>query len=201
MKKIFSICLILAVTAGTMPSCKKGENDPFLSLHSRRARIAGEWKVTGFVSDDSYKTGTNDQTIHETLSDGMLTSTFTITQSGTVTASQTWSQAFTQSLNLRRDGTYTETKTVDGQQTTYKGTWIFLKKNKPNKLRNKEAILLTRQEMTTPDNPSYNTNTIDGIVYRIDLLKNKKMVWKTEDISSNSANTFSDTSEITFEQG
>lgn len=45
-------CLILttaliSLAAITIPSCKRGANDPFLSMRSRDARITGKWKLTG----------------------------------------------------------------------------------------------------------------------------------------------------------
>lgn len=48
MKKI-----LLILTAGLLmatPACKKGENDPFLSLKSRKARLAGEYEFTSLES-------------------------------------------------------------------------------------------------------------------------------------------------------
>ena len=39
-----NLLLILALVAA-FTSCKKGENDPFLSLKSRKGRLAGDWIV------------------------------------------------------------------------------------------------------------------------------------------------------------
>lgn len=42
---------IIVLIAGTLvlPSCKKGEDDPFLSLRSRKSRVAGTWEVKEVV--------------------------------------------------------------------------------------------------------------------------------------------------------
>ncbi|MCG8573711.1 MAG: hypothetical protein MI810_02410 [Flavobacteriales bacterium] len=49
MKKFF----LAVASAGlliTIPACKKGENDPFLSLNSRKARLAGVYEFTSWES-------------------------------------------------------------------------------------------------------------------------------------------------------
>ena len=50
MKKIVSITTlaIIAVSALTFSSCKRGENDPFLTFHTRDARLTQEWKLVSF---------------------------------------------------------------------------------------------------------------------------------------------------------
>lgn len=47
MKKYLSIILLISVVLGTftLNSCKKGPNDPFLSLRSRKARMVGDWTI------------------------------------------------------------------------------------------------------------------------------------------------------------
>ena len=52
MKKLIVGALSIALLAGGMSSCKKGENDPFLSLKSRKGRMAGEWTVTKLTSTE-----------------------------------------------------------------------------------------------------------------------------------------------------
>ncbi len=50
MKKLRSITtiIVLAVAAFAISSCKKGENDPFLTFHSRDARLTQNWKLVSF---------------------------------------------------------------------------------------------------------------------------------------------------------
>ena len=45
-KNILFIALSLVVGSTVLTGCKKGENDPFLSLKSRDARITELWKLT-----------------------------------------------------------------------------------------------------------------------------------------------------------
>lgn len=47
-RKILVGALILALAAPMFQSCKKGDEDPGLSLKSRKGRLAGEWTVNTF---------------------------------------------------------------------------------------------------------------------------------------------------------
>ncbi len=46
MKKTFVLLAGIIIGSLVLEGCKKGENDPFLTLSSRRARLAGDWKMT-----------------------------------------------------------------------------------------------------------------------------------------------------------
>jgi len=50
MKKYLSIVLLISVVLGTftLSSCKKGPNDPFISLRSRKARMVGDWTIAKY---------------------------------------------------------------------------------------------------------------------------------------------------------
>ncbi|HRH63758.1 MAG TPA: hypothetical protein PLI68_10565, partial [Bacteroidia bacterium] len=45
MKKYQKLVLVVLAAVSVLPACKKGEEDPFLSLRSRKSRVAGEWTV------------------------------------------------------------------------------------------------------------------------------------------------------------
>jgi hypothetical protein len=53
MKKYLSIVLLIGVVLGslTFESCKKGPNDPFLSLRSRKARMVGDWIISKYSKE------------------------------------------------------------------------------------------------------------------------------------------------------
>jgi hypothetical protein len=74
MKKLTQSVLAILVVASSITACKKGEDDPFLSLRSRDARLIGEWKLTAV-------TGKTTATSTETVTDpsGTLTTTENLT--------------------------------------------------------------------------------------------------------------------------
>ncbi|MES2836976.1 MAG: hypothetical protein V4667_05600 [Bacteroidota bacterium] len=53
MKKITLSAIAVLTLAFSITSCKKGENDPALSLKSRKSRVAGEWNVTNYSVNSS----------------------------------------------------------------------------------------------------------------------------------------------------
>ena len=67
--KLAALALVIAATS--FSGCKKGENDPFLSLKSRKSRAAGEWKLSAFTTTYTDASGTDTQT----LATGTLTTT------------------------------------------------------------------------------------------------------------------------------
>jgi hypothetical protein len=193
-KKILIISLVVVSGAGFLQSCKKGENDPFLSLRTRRARITGEWTMTGMTSTTVQTLGSSSSTTSRTYSDGTETSTYTYTG-----GSMTTTDHYTIVNTFRKDGTYTEVYTTDSDVTTIEGTWMFLNKSKEDKLKNKEAILLTNTK-TTSSGGTTTVNDLSGQVFVIDELRNKKMVWTTEYGQSDGGGSETNSYKMTFKQ-
>ena len=201
MKKILHLTLIAAVLSGAMVSCKKGENDPFLSLRSRKARVAGEWTVTAFESKSmTVDNGSNSTlTTTATYNGSAETSVETISVGGASTTETTVS-SYTMSLDIDKDGTYELTQSGTDGTYTEKGTWLFVGKSKENELKNKEAIMLvTESESSTGYNTTY--TGLDGRIFVIDQLKNKEMSLTLESSSNGSdGSTSSFSNKLTFEQ-
>jgi hypothetical protein len=57
MKKNISLLLLISILFGiiSLSGCKKGPNDPFISLKSRKARVVGDWIIAKY----KYETTTN----------------------------------------------------------------------------------------------------------------------------------------------
>lgn len=188
MKHFFQLTIGAILLIGLTNSCKKGEEDPLFSFHSRKARIAGEWTLTNIELGSKTVNG---NTVVTTVTgyDGQteVTST-TVTTSGTTVSSTVSSSSYTQQMTFEKDGTYTQIRSENGELTTVKGTWIFLKKSKENDLKNKEAILLSETSSTS----QYGTTTTDGVagkVYILQQLKNKEMIWKIYSSSTDADNS------------
>lgn len=185
MKKTMLAFLAVGLLVAT-PSCKKGENDPFLSLKSRKARIAGDWLITGYDLDRTYTqadgdTGTN----NATMSGDVITYTNTFTSGGTTTTSTSTTTVNEASYSFTKDGTFTSvwnttnvsvstssgftTTTTTVNTTTKTGDWSFIGKQKKT-YKNKERIVLNtlnevssskQTSVTVDDNgflPNINTN-------------------------------------------
>jgi hypothetical protein len=196
MKNIFCIALFISIIAGGLHSCRKGENDPAISLLSRKMRIAGKWNVVSSNSSGNQTSDWLSVSFNSTYSNGTLTHIMTIIENGNVT-SDTSIQSFTATFDIRKNGTYTIIRTLGDQQSTQKGTWTFLKQSKKDGLKNKEAIMFTTTEISSTGGQSMN-QTLNGKVYSIDMLKNKEMVWKAETTSGEGLNY--NREELSFEQ-
>ncbi|SFT67587.1 hypothetical protein SAMN05216474_1718 [Lishizhenia tianjinensis] len=126
MRKLVFLSLAF-ITSLTFTSCKKGENDPAISLKSRDARITGEWKLTNLSGDFIDRYENSDGTVSsykQTLSytDGKVTVT---DQDG---ESQTFE--FLLDLNLEKDQNMTIYHYLNGdgsfEEYTHKDQWYWL---------------------------------------------------------------------------
>lgn len=177
MKKHLHLVAFMGFILLSLAGCKKGENDPFLSLRSRKARLAGEWSLSyqEYARQSVVGNTTSSEVRH--FDSGTETSSSTVIVSGSTVSSNVSTIHYTLTLTIEKDGTFSQVRSENNETTTSEGTWIFLKKSKEDELKNKEAILLTTKKITTPGG----TTTVEGVsgeVYLIDQLKNKEMKWK-----------------------
>jgi hypothetical protein len=151
--KFLKLVVLLLVTATVLEGCRKGENDPLISLRSRDARVTGDWKLVEFESTrtDFFSSGNMTFTdVRTTSYDG---TTWTTTNPG-----GTNSYSYSRNLLIEKDGTYIYSETNDGDYEEESGRWSWL-----NDAKNKRRILLDNH----------------GISY-IDQLKNSEMVFVEE---------------------
>ncbi|HLP53431.1 MAG TPA: hypothetical protein VK151_00295 [Fluviicola sp.] len=196
MKNSLQIALCgLLLSTTFLSSCKKGEDDPFFSLRSRKARIAGEWNVTKMQYNESSVSNNTTETSTITYDGTTETTVDTYTTMGsTITTTQT--DTYTEQYTFEKDGTYTYVRNYGSGTVTVEGTWIFLGKSKENELKKKEAILLTETKYTTSNNTVAYTGINDGRVITIRELRNKTMVWHSTYSESSNGNT--DEGELTI---
>ena len=195
MKKLIILSLAAIALMANLSSCKKGENDPFLSLKSRKARVVGEWTVTKEegTSQDISKISFGGVTVTTTTNEtstyngALYTSTSVTTSSaGGNPLENTYNDVYTQSYTFEKDGSFTLETVYTGQNYTEKieGTWAFVGKSKTAELKNKEAIALPITKYSDIDNgvtTTYSsTGFDDSIIIAIDRLKNKEMVFIQE---------------------
>ena len=168
MKRIQKLVIALLVISAVLPACKKGADDPFLSLRSRKSRVAGEWKVDSKI---------------DTRTTAIVSSSFTSTSTETTTISgSTWTQmnssstttsagAVDYTIKFEKDGKWNSsykltrvnslgiapfvTTITTEDLTVSSGVWNFL--GKVGDAKNKENISVS----TTSEQKTTTTTTVD----------------------------------------
>ena len=142
--------------------CKKGENDPGLSLKSRKGRLAGEWKLVK-AEENSTQTGATAQT--KTF-DGT-----NWTANGTKD-----NTAYTKRVTFEKDGTFKMEETWAAITTTATGVWFFSGKNKEAELKNKEAVIVSVSSVTHAGGTETYTGVTADDMWMLDKLSGKELI-------------------------
>jgi hypothetical protein len=180
MKNIFASLLSIFILILSLSSCKKGENDPFFSLLSRKSRLVGNWKVTNEVITASESYLDSNLNINSNY-DGLKKMNIIVTDTPNGTSSTKDSSYYSQTLSIKKDGTYIKKIIYSGgaNLNITEGTWIFLGKSEVNNLKKKEAIFLTINKTTISNGSETNVyvyNNLDGKTILIDRLKNNELI-------------------------
>jgi hypothetical protein len=192
MKTVKIAILMLMAVVFVLPSCKKGENDPFLSLSSRKARLTGTW---------SLKEGT----INYVSGGTTYTYTYNGTQCTLAYGSFSSTTPYTQKITVNKDGSYAVDVNDDSDLSTEEGQWYFGGKSKELDLKNKESVVMRETSYTyTPSGGSASVNTYEGTscpisTMNIDKLASKEMV-VIYDGSDTGSSTTTITGTMTYEQ-
>jgi hypothetical protein len=172
--KIAVAALVLASFG--FEGCKKGEGDPFLSLKSRKSRVAGEWKSTKGEGTRVTTSGSVSSTDAITY-DGAVETTTTTTSPATTTSTST--DKYTDTYDFEKDGTFTLTHTDNNSSTatvsTTKGNWNFT--DGVGEAKKKSQIVLFITSMTSGSaTVSYTGSDCPQVIYDLYELKSKEMV-------------------------
>lgn len=175
-------------------SCKKGENDPFISLKSRKARLVGEWKLVEGNTSVISTSGTDTYTFTES----MLTSV----ESGVSTT-----KAYTESFTFGKDGKYKYSSNTDNGVETEdeEGVWTFGVKSVELDQKAKETVVLYQQKYTSVSNGTvftYSYNGTNCVMYRftLDMLKSNKMTLKVDYIYSGTSTSYNKVGTMIYEK-
>jgi hypothetical protein len=180
MKKTTLIFLSAILLTGTFVACKKGDNDPFLSLRSRKDRLSGLWTVKEETVNEVI-TIPGSTTTNNIVYDGEMAISSSVTVASGVSTTTIDTSKYSVSLEIKKTGNY-EKKIVNANLLDielYSGTWMFLGKSKIDKLKKKEAILITTSKAVISDGTvsnSYVYADLNGKTIVIDQLKNKEMI-------------------------
>ncbi len=145
LKKHFLPFCLAFIAIMMLNSCRKGEGDPWLSLRSRKARLAGEWQLK-----EGYE--------NYTLPTGNVQFEYSNNQA-TVNNN---SYPYEETLVFDKDGTYKWVKDENGKVTTEKGSWEFGRKNDNKGFKSKETINLFVTEITVESGGAAETETYTG---------------------------------------
>lgn len=184
--------LVAIMVVPTFQSCKKGENDPTISLRSRKSRLVGEWTL----SEGSY-TSTGPGTSASYVFNGS-------TQVTTFSGLAPFSAVYTQKVTIDKDGSYKIEVNDDGDFSTEEGGWFFGDKNKELDLKNKEIVCFSGQKYT--DGSDFSSYT--GLwainypsVWKIDQLKNKEIIIILDGTQTDSdGDIYTETGTLTYTQ-
>ncbi|MBL4752642.1 MAG: hypothetical protein JKY52_03435 [Flavobacteriales bacterium] len=148
MKNLSNVALMMVFALSlSFVGCKKGENDPFISLKSRDGRITGTWVLSNV-----------DKSLDKTVkSGGSTTSTKTTeTFDGTIwttSGSTPQTDSITYEITIEKDGTWSSIEVKNSATVEESGYWQWTEAKK------KKTGLFIANELWT-----------------IDRLKNKEMV-------------------------
>ncbi len=185
MKKIFSIIIVIAIASPFFTACKKGENDPGISLKSRTARLVGEWVLKEMESNTTrtYSAGGSST---ETV-------TFNGTTKTTTNSNGSTTSTYSESIEILKDGTYkTNYKEIEESVTRIyegNGTWAWVDGNKEDEYKNKERVCFTTTSYTSTttvtgfsSTSTYSSNGDEASVsvMRINKLSSKELIIKRE---------------------
>ncbi len=195
MKALTIIALAAVTLSAGLTSCKKGENDPFLSLSSRKARLAGEWTVSASSSTSSNTFGGTTTTSTSTYNGTTENSTYS---SGGVSIPSTTN--YTIEMIINKDGSFSRTTINSTDQEKYEetGSWTFAGKNKADEYKNKELVVFYTKKTVytdlanTANTSSQETTSVnDGETLIIDQLKGKEIIFKSKSNSSSTSGNVS----------
>lgn len=153
-KQFFAIGLIVLIIAGSLTGCKKGSEDPFLSLRSRKARLTGVWNLSG--ADYSVIGKNTTETYNFDNPTSIMQYTY---QASILNFSENYK--YSRVLTINSDDTFTdvETESSDGlKTTTIIGYWYFAPAVSDLDIKNKERVVF---QITRVDVNNNGTNTFD----------------------------------------
>jgi hypothetical protein len=189
-QSIYSAALILIIVL-SFSNCKKGQDDPIISLKSRKARLTGVWTLMG----GSFQVNTMDinkwQRINQTYS--FTGSTYVLSTTDQALAPVISSGIFTLKMGIDELGNFTLHENIDGYKLSATGTWDFNAGSASEK--KKESVIFSLQHTFNGQGLQDHLFNREAslFTYRIKELRDKKLVLSGEGLLSNSADGSTET--------
>lgn len=165
MKRASNVILAILVIMMVVPSiqsCRKGDEDPFLSLRRRKARLVGTWKLDSGSEEFS----------------NSLSQSYTIVYDGS-TAVNTQNSVpetyvYNEELVFGSDYTFVKTLVSGTNETVSEGFWSFL--GKYDEFEKKETICISINHETSGANETNLTgDQMFRYIFRLKKLSNKEI--------------------------
>lgn len=178
MKTFLHIGLAFIFLIPTFQSCKKGENDPVISLQTRKARLANNWAVTfsEITNGDTVKTFNGEVEVVKIgeieLANIPSTQNYLFEKDGgyTIEISRTYPAGYLDSA-----------VGVQVVNTLETGTWSFAGGNGEVKTKEQLLLLPNRWERRIEGFAEVEVKTWEGqnigMIYNLDMLKSSEMRW------------------------
>ena len=164
-----SYFFLIALTFSLFTECRKGENDPFLSLRTRKVRVTGFWKLD--AGTYSYFSPNIMDLLIEY--DGKKA---TEKLSGRIIETYNYSIEF----KINKDYSFERIIIENGFSKIEKGAWFFNKKSRELELKNKEAITLSILSIESSGIKTSYTGARADEIWLIDKLKNNELILRKE---------------------
>jgi hypothetical protein len=173
-KRYFLVFVSIVMLVPVMNSCRKGDEDPLISLYSRKHRLCQDWNFSYYKRTEQH----NNVTVYYEFDGASLTK---------VEGSHVSISHATMQLSFRKDGTYlwAETITTDTSLYNYneEGSWYFTGGSKESDTKNKELLALQKTKVTTilqsdgtTTSETYNgSGNLDAAVFKIIKLSSKEV--------------------------
>ncbi len=161
-KQLLAIALMCFIIAPVLNSCKKGDEDPFLSLKSRKGRLAGEWTLDSGTL--TYTWGTTAYTA--TFTSSMVTASY---------AGESYNWMYTERIEFKKDNTFKITVMDDGDLETSEGFWTFMEGYDDVAKRECVVVRIT-QRQSGGSVVTYSGESMPTDIYRLIRLSNDDMI-------------------------
>jgi hypothetical protein len=189
-KALFAVLLVAALTT-LFVSCKKGDDDPFISFRTRKARVVNSWTCKKMTAQYSYKDNSGADVIGLSYSGADMV----ITDSN---AGSTDFMPYSLKLQFEKDGKFSAYEQLDSDVNMCEGTWNF--NGKIGEDKNKESITINITKSTLGNDEGLFMIAGTTVTYKIKELRNKKMILTADSYLSVSADSYEKiVGEYTFE--
>ena len=180
MKKINKIIMLvfaLALIATSFQSCKKGEEDPAISLRSRTARLKGKWELVSGL--DTYTGSSYSYTV------SYNGSTATYSEDGI-----TDTEVYRETLEFKKDNEFSGEIVSGSEMLRYDGYWTFA--GAYDDYSKKEIVVIRiKSYRDSEDSETYSGDEMPVVTLRLKRLANKEMIVETKGQSTSGSNVSS----------